>query len=506
MGAMFNGASAFNQDISGWNTANVTDMQNMFAGASKFNQDISSWDTRQVQIMVGMFANASSFDQDLSDWQVANVYNADFMFLNVTLSTPNYDALLISWAGQSLRDNVSFHGGESRYCNAEEARSYIIATNDWSISDGGKYCPTQPSDHFVIVVRTDNPGFSDDNQFTIPTHSSVVYDYNVDCDDDGIDESIGLTGDFTCTYPDSGVYRIRIKDNNGDGTGFPRIYFLDGIVTIPDKQKLIAIEQWGTLKWTSMENAFYGCSNLAGSPTDVPDLSNVTSLSSMFSGASKFNGDIRGWNTSQVMDMSGMFRGATQFNQDLSLWDTSQVTDMSWMFYEAEYFNQDIGSWDTGNVLDMSRMFAVASSFNQDLSGWDTGMVTNMNGMFSHASAFNQDIGGWHTGNVTEMRSMFFNAAAFDQDLGGWNVESLTKADSMFKDVALSTGNYDALLMGWAAQDLQLGVSFGGGNSTYCEGEGARNVLQESHYWTISDGGKGCSSAFSLFLPMIVSD
>ena len=45
---MFNGATAFNQDISNWNTAAVTDMQGMFYGATSFNQDISDWDTAAV--------------------------------------------------------------------------------------------------------------------------------------------------------------------------------------------------------------------------------------------------------------------------------------------------------------------------------------------------------------------------------------------------------------------------------------------------------------------------
>ena len=42
---------------------------------------------------------------------------------------------------------------------------------------------------------------------------------------------------------------------------------------------------------------------------------------------SKFNGDISGWNVSNVTDMSGMFY-KSEFNGDISCWDVSSVTNM----------------------------------------------------------------------------------------------------------------------------------------------------------------------------------
>jgi surface protein len=220
---------------------------------------------------------------------------------------------------------------------------------------------------FVITVKTDNSGSSLGTQFTIPT-TGGGYNYNVDCNNDGFDEATAQTGDYTCTYTVAGTYTVRIKDNSGSLTGFPRIYFKNA----GDAQKLLSIQQWGKGKWTSMNSAFYGCIHLAGQASDSPDLSGVTDLSEMFMGASAFNQAIGGWNTSQVINMDGMF-------------------------YQASAFNQAIGSWNTGQVTNMAYMFSGASAFNQAIGGWNTGKVTNMNGMFYYGSAFNQDIGSWNT-------------------------------------------------------------------------------------------------------------
>ncbi len=80
MAFMFTGATSFNGDIGGWNTAQVTDMSYMFHGASSFNGDIGRWNTAQVTNMEAMFFNAASFNRNIGRWNTAQVTDMSLMF------------------------------------------------------------------------------------------------------------------------------------------------------------------------------------------------------------------------------------------------------------------------------------------------------------------------------------------------------------------------------------------------------------------------------------------
>ena len=508
--------SPFNQDIGDWDVSGVTDMSGMFR-QTPFNQDIGEWDISLVTDMSGMFTS-SAFDQYLGEWDIGQVIFMTEMFAGAGLSQANYDGTLIGWANlPSVQNGVQFEAGNSVYCSGKSARAKLINDYNWTILDAGEVsCP------FITTWKTDNPGDSADNQITIPTFPGFTYDYTVDWGDGSANN--GVTGDITHTYSVPGTYQISISGI------FPQIYFYryQGTASPGDVEKILDVNQWGSVAWGSMFGAFAGCSNLDITAVDIPDLSGVNSLNSMFldctslvgnssfgawetgniqfarnmfQNAVLFNQDIGAWNVSGTQDMSGMFSEAKAFNHSLNSWNVSQVTNMRVMFAGASNFNGDISNWNVSNVTDMGGMFN-RTSFDRDISSWDVTNVEDMDGMFSSNFVFNQDITSWDVSNVKDMARMFLQNSAFDYNLGGWNIGQVQDMTDMFtQSIGLSYDNYNAMLIGWSSlPSLQQNVRFDTTYHEYCEAENARQELIDTYGWTVNDNGKNCIAGQQPFI------
>jgi surface protein len=346
-----------------------------------------------------------------------------------------------------------------------------------------------------------NTNISEGTTITLPLFGTV--DVNVNWGD-GNSEPYTSSGNKSHTYSIDGTYTVTIT---GTLTHF-------GASSYPNAYKLTKINDFGDIGLTDLSYACTNAYNLISIPEQIPstvtnlsnmfynatyfnqdignwDVSNVTNMESMFYSAYSFNQDIGGWDVSSVTDMNGMFCYGNAFNQNIGSWDVSNVTDMMEMFQYAFQFNQDIGGWDVSSVIDMRKMFVYDTVFNQDIGNWNVSSVTDMRFMFGFATVFNQDIGSWDVSSVTTMESMFFSANSFNQDIGNWNVSNVTNMETMFYNDSLSVENYDALLIGWAAQDLNQNVNFHGGSSRYsCASITARGELTETpNNWIITDGG-----------------
>jgi len=140
MSQMFYQATNFNQPVN-FDTSSVTNMQQMFHLATSFNKPLNL-NTSFVTNMSYMLAFATSFDQDISAWVIDQVSNFFSFMAGTTLSTVNYDTLLIAWAAQAPLNPsaTSIHFGNSKYTSTDSsvvsARN-TLTTHFTSFTDGG---------------------------------------------------------------------------------------------------------------------------------------------------------------------------------------------------------------------------------------------------------------------------------------------------------------------------------------------------------------------------------
>lgn len=228
------------------------------------------------------------------------------------------------------------------------------------------------------------------------------------------------------------TYTLKVSQGNGN---FNRICFYAPLVNYRgDSHKIIKVTQWGDIHWSSMERAFHYSTEMDVTATDIPDLSNLTTMSGMFAGCYNLVGNpsINNWDVSQVTNFSDCFNFATKFNQPVTNWDISNATDISSMFANAYLFDQPVGNWDTSNVTNMARTFMTALVFNQPLANWNTSKVTDMSQLFFDTQLFDQPIGNWDTSKVTNMMNLFHGTEMFNQPITNWDTSKVTSIAFMF--------------------------------------------------------------------------
>ena len=503
----------------------VTNMSYMFYGCTSFNQSLNNWNVSQVTNMSGMFVGCTSFNQDLGMWKLERCQGLDLD--NCGMSVENYSKSLVGWASQTnINQNLQLNAGGLKYnASGKAARKQLIEGKNWRIrgdadenslfitrwkGEAGKELriPIYGNDYKLIIKRASDGS-------VLVTENDCYYTYSYTPTEDG---------ELLVEAGPEGVSSIRMNEGSAEallrveqfGTvqwqtmknafrGCKKLQFAAGIDT-PDLSKVIdmsnmfygctsfnqSLNNWDVSKVTDMSYMFYGCTSF-NQPLDNWDVSQVTDMRGMFSGCISFNQPLNNWNVSQVQKMSdrgyfykyGMFSRCTSFNQSLNNWDVSKVTDMGSMFDGCTSFNQPLNNWNVSQVKDMQNMFGDCTSFNQPLNNWDVSQVTYMNWMFYGCTSFNQPLDNWDVSQVTYMNRMFKGCTSFNQDLGMWKLERCQGLD--LDNCGMSVENYSKSLVGWASQtninqNLQLNA---GGLKYNASGKAARKQLREEKSWYI---------------------
>ena len=394
------------QDLSNWNTAAVKDMRDAFRDAEKFNGDISTWNTKNVTLMAGLFNGARSFNGDISKWNTTNVTNMMFMFTNAV----KFNGDISNW------DTAKVTNMDHMFANAQEFNQNINTLGkSWNTS------AVASMERMFQGALKFNGAISNWDTAKITNMSGMFTNAQA------FNQDINTNGD---------------RWNTKNVTNMAQVF--QGALKFNGD-----ISNWNTAKVTTMEGLFENAEKFNGNISNW-DTKSVTNMKQMFKGALKFNGAITNWNTANVTDMSSMFAYAQEFNQKIStngdFWNTSAVTDMQFMFFNASGFNQDITNWDTSSVTNMERMFSRATNFNQNIKTdgdcWNTSTVTNMKAAFEYASAFDGDIATWDTSNVINMYLIFKGADALKNKeatiFNTWKTENAKKS----QETALNNSFY----------------------------------------------------------------
>ncbi|RZK64686.1 MAG: BspA family leucine-rich repeat surface protein, partial [Pedobacter sp.] len=295
---MFSGAKAFNQDLSAWNTSNVINMEGIFKDATVFNQPLTNWNTAKVTTMRNMFNYAKAFDQDLSTWQWNKDVDLDGFLSYSGLNCRNLGIVLNALLNEDLR-GVRL-GVENLIFGNSAAEAYLALVNDrgWQISG---VAPTGFDCENSLITNWDlsKTGFAGNNSISFfpeviaETSSKYYWTSSNGLSGGGIIGQADFGTLFTITnLPQNEMIKLYIESRNL--TRF-------AIANSGDKKRLMEVRHWGTSKWTSMRNAFYGASNLTISASDVPNLIEVRNMEGMFAGCATLNGpaNIGTWNTSR---------------------------------------------------------------------------------------------------------------------------------------------------------------------------------------------------------------
>lgn len=428
LGFFFTNAPAFNQPLNNWNISKNLSLHQTFKLATSFNQDINSWDTSSVLQMMETF-DRSTFNRPLNNWNTSKVTSFSTMFARCPF---NQD--ISSWNTSSATSLAYMFYVNSAFNNGDAG------------NNGSKPLPWNTSK--VIY-------------FTSMFYGATSFNQDISSWDTSSAENIQW------------LFYGASKFNNGEITN---------TATRP--------LNWNVSKATNLIGVFRGASTF-NQDVGSWNVSAGTNLSDMFRDATLFNQNLSNWNMPNNTSLSAMFMNAANFNngdpagtssKPLNWSSTSLVTTLASMFSGASRFNQDISGLNTSNVTSMASTLLNARMFDQNISSWNVSKVTSFNSMFNGAVSFKQDLSAWTPSAGTDFTSMF---ASMNLNAPG----TTTNYDNFLLRLAAVNSQTARSLSGGLSRYSFSGLGSAASSTGRAFLTTATGASPAGRGWTIADGG-----------------
>ena len=160
----------FNQDITNWDTSNITNMKQMFLNNKSFNQPIGAWDVSSVTNMQFMVSQAVAFNQNCSAWNLStSLTNVDrFGFAN-GMSDDNWTDTLVGWAVSTFKNSGPYNVScitnntvnwiDSKTSDTASGQTYAAKYgSDWTAT--GWTDSTDARDYLVLATGSGGAGWN----------------------------------------------------------------------------------------------------------------------------------------------------------------------------------------------------------------------------------------------------------------------------------------------------------------------------------------------------------
>ncbi|WP_125587761.1 BspA family leucine-rich repeat surface protein [Companilactobacillus jidongensis] len=361
-------------DVSNIDMSNVTSAMYMFYYDEKLTTitGTDKWDVSKVTSMQDMFAVARLISNiDVSTWDVSNVTDMSEMFY--VTNTSNLVGLQ-NWDTSKVTNMYRMFLGS--------AKSDMSDVSNWNVSN------------------VTNMSYMFAQMYKLKTIDISNWD------------------------------RSKVTDISG-------MFYLDSSLV-----EINGLGNWDTTNVTNMSQTFGGTRFTSMPEVEKWNTENVTNLNGTFSSCTKLQHlDLSGWNTGKVTTMASLLNSDSLLNEDtfkgLDTMDTSNVTDMSSMFSGTGFKILNLSNFKTSKVRSLTSTFANTNNLEEVIDrNFDTSSLTLMNAIFNNSNITDftgLNIADWDTRKVTSFAQAFKNNKAVNLNfVENWNVSSGTDFSEMF--------------------------------------------------------------------------